>query len=105
MRTNINVKAVVTIVILILVVWLGYIVFIIPRDISQGVGVCMFVFGVLNLLLYRRHARQFFEWSQSKPKKPWRFWSALGKSGIQLLFFVIGFVLIVAGIISWIKGV
>ena len=101
---NFSAKAVVAIVLLALVAWLGFIIQKIPRDVSKGVGVCLLVFGVFNLLLYRRHASQLFDWSQSKSTNLLRLWSALGKSGIEFLFLGIGFVLVVAGIVLWIRG-
>ena len=102
---NFNAKAAVAIVILLFVAWLGFVILKIPRDVSKGVGACLLVFGVFNVLLHRRHARQIFEWSRSKTTKLLRFWSALGRSGIEFLFLGIGFALIVSGLVLWIRGV
>src|SRR3954470_12473008 len=98
-------KTAVAVVILSLAAWLGFVIQEIPRNVSKGVGASVIVFGVFNLLLFRRHARQIFEWSQPKSTKLLQFWSALGKSGLELLFLGIGFVLLISGIVLCIRGV
>jgi hypothetical protein len=62
------------------------------------------MFGTLNLLLCRRHASQFFEWSQTGSNKLMQFWAALGKFGIQLLFVAIGVTLVLAGVVLWMRA-
>src|SRR5579862_6656419 len=104
MNINFITKAIVAITLLSLVAWLGFVIHDMPRDVNKGLGVCLVIFGVFYLLLHRRHARQFFEWSQLKPTKLAWFWNALGSPGIRFLFLAIGIILLVSGIVSWITG-
>jgi hypothetical protein len=101
MGINPAARIVVAITIFMLAIWLGLVMLEVPRDISKGVGTCLFIFGVLNLLLRRRHARQLFNLCQAKNAKLLRVWFALGRSGIEFLFTAIGIILIVSGIAFW----
>jgi hypothetical protein len=105
MNRILNAKAAVAIVLLSLVAFLGFLIHEIPRDIGRGPGAFLVVVGLFNLLLYRRHARQIFEWSLPKSTKLLHFWSGLGKSGVEFLFLGIALVITISGVVLWIRGV
>jgi hypothetical protein len=94
-----NARSVVAIVLLALIAYMGLLIHEIPREISRGPGAFLVVVGLFNLLLYRRHARLF-----ERSTKLLRSWSGPGKSGFEFLFLGIAFVLIVSGIVLWIRG-
>ena len=104
-RINRGAKAIAAIVGFVLAAWAALIMFKIPRDADRGVGACLFVFGSFNLLLHRRHAKQFFNWSRSRTARALRVWSALGESGIKFLFLTVSAVLMISGIIFWLRTV
>jgi hypothetical protein len=88
-------------VLLLLATWLGFLVREVPREVDKGLGIAFTIFGAFNLLLYRRHARQFLK---SGSKSPVGIVNFLGISGLQLLFLGVGFILIVMGMVLWMRS-
>jgi hypothetical protein len=92
---------IVAVVLFLLAAWLGFLVQEVPREIGKGLGVALTIFGIFNLLFYRRHTRIFFDLGS---KKAHGLLAVLGTPGLHFLFLGIGFVLIGSGIVFWLRG-
>lgn len=102
MRTkNLTGKIAIIIVLLLLATWLGFLVREVPREVNKGLGIAFTIFGAFSLLLYRRHAHLFLKFGS---KSPFGIISSLGISGLHFLFLGIGFILILTGMVLWIRG-
>jgi DMSO/TMAO reductase YedYZ heme-binding membrane subunit len=88
-------------VMLLLAAWLKFLLREVPREVDKGLGIAFAIFGVFNLLLYRRHARMFLKLGS---KSPFGIVNALGISGLRFLFLGIAVLLVVMGMALWIRG-
>jgi hypothetical protein len=86
---------------LVLMTWLGFFVREVPREMDKGLGIAFGIFGVFNLLLCQRHAHVFLKLGF---KSPFGIINSIGIAGLRFLFLGVGVILIVVGMILWIRG-
>ena len=98
---NLTWTIIVVTVLLLLAAWLGFLFREVPREVDKGLGIAFAIFGVFNLLLYRRHARLFLKLGS---KNPFGIVNSLGISGRRFLFLGIAVILVVMGMVLWIRG-
>jgi hypothetical protein len=99
--TNLTGTIIVVTVLLLLATWLKFLVREVPREVDKGLGIAFAIFGVFNLLFSRRHARLFLKLGS---KSPFGIVNSLGISGLHFLFLGIAVILIVMGMVLWIRG-
>jgi hypothetical protein len=98
---NLTGTIIVVTVLLLIATWLGFLFREVPRAVDKGLGVAFAIFGVCNLLLYRRHARLFLKLGA---KSPFGIVKSLGISELRVLFLGIAVILVVMGMVLWIRG-
>lgn len=77
-------------------------VFAVSRESARFLGVCLVVFGALNVLQHRAVGRAYFDRSQRPPMSS-KVWALLGRDGSQLMFLGIGVALVVGGIVALLR--